>query len=167
MLRRTTFAIIPSGRKWCLWNQIGNTKFLRSAEWTGIINLKSQRAGFVTVSCMRTLTPHGTSGREVLCLLHFHSTCPMQISFVAWQRVLLTLYQIRSGSIICALVKQSVYCRPTLTSQGTWHSVKGRNGQWDLWLWKSILYKYDQNREFNRCSTSVYIIRLFSADLNC
>ena len=29
------------------------------------------------------------------------------------------------------------------------------------------VYKYDQNREFNRCSTSVYIIRLFSADLNC
>jgi putative transposase len=26
---------------------------------------------------------HGTSGREVLCLMHFHSICPMQISFVA------------------------------------------------------------------------------------
>ena len=105
--------------------------------WTGITGSRNLflSASSVTVSCMRMWTPHGTSGREVLCLLHFHSICPMQISFVAWQRVLLTLYQIRSGSIICGIVKQSVYCRPTLTSQGTWHSLKGRNGQWDVWLW--------------------------------
>ena len=29
------------------------------------------------------------------------------------------------------------------------------------------VYKCDQNREFDRSSTSVYIIRLFSANLNC